>query len=39
MESTPSSTDNEYFISTELPSFTTYKDPTKQLSYLESSLS
>jgi hypothetical protein len=39
MESLTSSTDDEYFIATELPSFTSYKNPTKQISCLESSLS
>ncbi|CAF0871111.1 unnamed protein product [Adineta steineri] len=39
MESATSSTDEDSFIPVELPSFTTYKHPSKQLSHLESSLS
>ncbi len=39
MDSLTSSTNEDSFISTDLPSFTTYKDPIKQKPYLESSLS
>ncbi|CAF2325116.1 unnamed protein product [Rotaria sp. Silwood2] len=39
VESLTSSTNDDTLISTELPSFTTYKNPTKQILCLESSLS
>ncbi|CAF0787426.1 unnamed protein product [Rotaria sp. Silwood1] len=39
VESLTSSTNDDSLISTDLPSFTTYKNPTKQILCLESSLS